>query len=129
MEHMPSAFSEPKKRKPRKPKEEAVIPTPEPIEEEATVPAVEVEEEAPGTGFTILDEVQADKHQRTHRVLPNWLAKPSVISCDLKGEKMPIGKEVAGLDKFLVEALRRNKVKNLFPGNLIIIIYVFISIF
>lgn len=66
-------------------------------------------------GFTILDEVSKEKAQKAFRVLPNWLAKPSVISCDLSNNKVPI-KKISGIDKFLVSALKRNKVQHFFPG-------------
>ena len=74
------------------------------------------EEEPAGTGFTVLEEFKADKNQKVFRVLPTWLAKPSVISCDLIKNKMPI-KELNGLDKFILDALRRNKIAHFFPGT------------
>lgn len=124
---MPSAFSEPvtKKKKPRKNKQEIADEaekggdTELMLDEDATAEQTSEdanEEEATGAGFTVLEEVKADKHQKVFRVLPSWLAKPSVISCDLSGNKMPV-KEMKGLDKFLLEALRRNKINHFFPGN------------
>ncbi len=79
---------------------------------------IQKEEEPAGTGFTILEEFKANKNQKVFRVLPTWLAKPSVISCDLSKNKMPI-KELNGLDKFILDALRRNKIAHFFPGTLI----------
>lgn len=73
-------------------------------------------EEPTGAGFTILEEFKANKNQKVFRVLPTWLANPSVISCDLSKNKIPI-QELTGLNKFLIEALKRNKVKHFFPGN------------
>lgn len=74
----------------------------------------EKKEEPPGTGFTILEEFRANKNNKVFRVLPTWLAKPSVISCDLSKNKVPIN-EISGLDKFLIEALKRNKIEHFFP--------------
>ena len=73
-------------------------------------------EEPPGTGFTILEEFKVNKNNKVFRVLPTWLAKPSVISCDLSNNKMPIT-GLNGLCKFLHDALKRNKIEYFFPGN------------
>ena len=75
-----------------------------------------------GAGFTILEEFKVDRSKKIHRVLPIWLAKPSIISCDLKNNKIPIS-ELKGLEKFLVDALKRNKINHLFPGKLKFIFY------
>lgn len=72
-------------------------------------------QEPPGTGFTIMEEFHANKNNKVFRVLPTWLAKPSVISCDLSKNKVPI-KEINGIDKFLIDALKRNKIEHFFPG-------------
>lgn len=130
LDQMPSAFSEPKKKKKRKNKEaptsdnvdEKLINGTEDSTENQEEPVVEqvdetpAEEEPQGAGFTVLEEVKTNKQQKVFRILPNWLAKPAVISSELSSSKTPI-KEVKGLDNFLLEALRRNKVKHLFPGK------------
>jgi len=72
------------------------------------------QQEVPGEGFTILDEVESKKLVKIARILPNWLAKPSIISCDLSSNALPV-KDMAGLHKFIQDALRRNKIKNFFP--------------
>lgn len=105
----------PKKKKKKGPKAPKTDPEPEeePMEEEEVK-----EEELPeptGAGFTVLEEVKVDKSKKTFRILPNWLAKPSVISCDLSNNKLPI-KEMKGLDKFLLGTLKKNKIHHLFPG-------------
>jgi len=84
-------------------------PTEKPIDEE------QVEEEPIGAGFTVLEEMKTEKLGKIHRVLPNWLAKPSVISCDLSTNKLPV-KEMKGLDRFITDALKKNKIQNFFPG-------------
>lgn len=88
------------------------------VEEEDHSESVEPtkKEEPPGTGFTILEEFKVNKNNKVFRVLPTWLAKPSVISCDLSNNKMPIT-GLNGLDKFLHDALKRNKIEYFFPGN------------
>ena len=68
-------------------------------------------QELPGAGFTILDEVESKKLVKIARILPNWLAKPSIISCDLSLNALPT-KDMTGLHKFIQDALRRNKIKN-----------------
>ena len=71
-------------------------------------------QELPGAGFTILDEVESKKLVKIARILPNWLAKPSIISCDLSLNALPT-KDMTGLHKFIQDALRRNKIKKFFP--------------
>lgn len=74
-----------------------------------------IEEEQIGAGFTVLEEIKSKKLGKIHRVLPNWLAKPSVISCDLSTNILPV-KDMKGLDRFITDALKKNKIKNFFPG-------------
>jgi len=73
-----------------------------------------IEEEQIGAGFTVLEEIKSKKLGKIHRVLPNWLAKPSVISCDLSTNILPV-KDMKGLDRFITDALKKNKIKNFFP--------------
>lgn len=47
------------------------------------------------------------------RVLPDWLANPSIISCNLKDARVPIGS--LGLDKSLVTLLEANFIPYFFP--------------
>ena len=108
----------PKKKKKKGPK----VPKKEPVlEENVTETTEDVNQpdtelvEPTGEGFTVMEEVKVDKNLKTFRILPNWLAKPSVISCDLTNNKLPI-KEVKGLDKFLLDKLMINKIHHLFPG-------------
>lgn len=86
-------------------------------DEPKETPEADKENDENHEGFTVLDEVTKEKSQKVFRVLPNWLAKPSVISCDLSKNKVPI-KEISGIDKFLIEALKRNKVQHFFPGTI-----------
>lgn len=114
--------SKKKKKGPKAPKKQPVV------EEDVTETTEDVTEttedvksepefvEPTGEGFTVMEEVKVDKNQKTFRILPDWLAKPSVISCDLSNNKIPI-KEVKGLDKLLLEKLKINKIHHLFPGT------------
>lgn len=50
------------------------------------------------------------------RVLPDWLANPSVISADLTKDKLPVT-EMNGLAKDLVQLLEENSITHFFPGS------------
>jgi hypothetical protein len=50
------------------------------------------------------------------RVLPHWLANPSVVAVNLQQLTTTI-KDIPGLDKDIVLALKRNKISHFFPGN------------
>lgn len=108
-----------KERKGKKEKAEAVetAETEEVVEaqqeETENVQPEEVEEEE-GAGFTVLEEVDKKKAVKVVRVLPNWLAKPSVISCDLGSKAVP-AQDFPGLHKAVRDALRRNRIQHLFP--------------
>ena len=71
-------------------------------------------QEEEGAGFTVLEEVDKKKAVKVVRVLPNWLAKPSVISCDLGSKAVP-AQDFPGLHKAVRDALRRNRIQHLFP--------------
>jgi ATP-dependent RNA helicase DDX51/DBP6 len=47
------------------------------------------------------------------RVLPQWLANPSVVSCDLKDDKAPI--DSFSLDPHIVQILKQNCIQYFFP--------------
>jgi ATP-dependent RNA helicase DDX51/DBP6 len=110
--------------KPKKKKKKGIkVPKKEPVVEgnvTETIEDVKQPEtelvEPTGEGFTVMEAVKIDKNQKIFRILPNWLAKPSIISCDLSNNKLPI-REVKGLDKFLLETLKKNKIHHLFPGT------------
>lgn len=46
-------------------------------------------------------------------MLPEWLANPSVVSCDLKDDKAPI--DSFGLDTQIVQILKQNFIPYFFP--------------
>ena len=49
------------------------------------------------------------------RVLPEWLANPSVVSCNLKDDTAPV--EKFGLDEDIVKILHKNFIPYFFPGK------------
>ncbi|XP_969365.2 probable ATP-dependent RNA helicase Dbp73D [Tribolium castaneum] len=64
--------------------------------------------------FTILGASTAAKKPKADRVLPQWLAHPTVISSDLQELTCKVSK-LKELDKGLREQLKANGVKYLFP--------------
>ncbi|CAL8073021.1 unnamed protein product [Orchesella dallaii] len=64
-------------------------------------------------GFTVLGDPNLLHNQHVKRVLPYWLANPSIISCNLKDSKVPITS--LGLDAELVSRLEANFIPYFFP--------------
>jgi len=54
---------------------------------------------------------------KVKRVLPDWLAKPTVVSVDLKHLEVPID-GIPELDPALVQKLKNKGCTHFFPGNL-----------
>ena len=52
-----------------------------------------------------------------HRVLPEWLAQPSVISEDIRNKRVELT-DVEGLDEKILVALKKNGISYFFPGVL-----------
>ena len=50
-----------------------------------------------------------------HRVLPGWLANPTVVAGDIRTEKVPLT-ETRYLDEAILQRLRDNGITHLFPG-------------
>ena len=50
------------------------------------------------------------------RILPSWLANPSVVSVDLRNLNVTIT-DISGLDESIIAQLKRNKVTHFFPGT------------
>ncbi|XP_065217611.1 probable ATP-dependent RNA helicase Dbp73D [Planococcus citri] len=64
--------------------------------------------------FTILKNLDFKKIQKIKRVLPGWLANPSVVSVDLKNLSVTIN-DIPYLDPSLVNQLQHNKITHFFP--------------
>ncbi len=53
---------------------------------------------------------------QVHRVLPQWLAAPSLVSGDIRGEQEEFS-DVPGLNATLLSTLRENGISKFFPGQ------------
>ncbi|KAI0213479.1 ATP-dependent RNA helicase DDX51 [Lamellibrachia satsuma] len=65
-------------------------------------------------GFTVIGDVEQKSVQKVHRVLPNWLAKPTVVAGDIRTEKVPLS-GINYLDEAILQQLRDNGISHLFP--------------
>lgn len=65
-------------------------------------------------GFTVLGTDKFKKKQKVKRVLPQWLANPSVVSVNLQQLTTTV-KDIPGLDRDIVRALKRNNITHFFP--------------
>jgi len=71
-------------------------------------------------GFTVLGTDKFKKKQKVKRVLPQWLANPSIVSVNLQQLTTTV-KDIPGLDRDIVHALKRNNITHFFPGNFLIV--------
>lgn len=71
-------------------------------------------------GFTVLGEVKGKAHKQIKRVLPDWLADPSVISSDLRSMTVPVS-QISDLDQGLMKALQKNGITQFFPVQIQVI--------
>lgn len=71
----------------------------------------------PSSEFTLIDTHGFKKNKKVKRVLPDWLAKPTVVSVDLKHLEVPID-GIPELDPALVQKLKNKGCTHFFPGNL-----------
>lgn len=71
-------------------------------------------------GFTLLGQVKGKVHKQVKRVLPEWLADPSVITADLKNKTVPVS-QMTDLDQDLQELLQKNGITHFFPVQIQVI--------
>ncbi|KAK9659805.1 hypothetical protein QE152_g41543, partial [Popillia japonica] len=71
-------------------------------------------EEPTDTGFTILGGEKFNKNIKVKRVLPKWLANPTVVSTNLQNLNKKVS-SLKELDKKLRKCLKNNGIKYLFP--------------
>jgi len=64
--------------------------------------------------FTLIDTLGFKKNKKVKRVLPEWLAKPTIISVDLNHLEVPID-GIPELDAALVKKLRNKGCTHFFP--------------
>ncbi|XP_069675655.1 probable ATP-dependent RNA helicase Dbp73D [Periplaneta americana] len=65
-------------------------------------------------GFTVIGSDRFRKKSKVKRVLPQWLANPSVVQVDLQQLTMAVT-AVPALDADIVEALQRSNITHFFP--------------
>lgn len=53
---------------------------------------------------------------QVRRVLPDWLAQPSVITSDLREKRVEIS-DVQGFDDHIIGKLKENDISYFFPGK------------
>lgn len=71
-------------------------------------------------GFTVLGDYKSKQTGKVSRVLPDWLANPSVIASDLK-QKTTLVSEFKGLDRDLHLNLKENQIDYFFPVQMQVI--------
>ncbi|XP_041367177.1 ATP-dependent RNA helicase DDX51-like [Gigantopelta aegis] len=65
-------------------------------------------------GFTVLGDYKKKQVEKVKRILPDWLAQPSVIGADLKTGQVPVS-AVTELHPVLLENLTKNGITHFFP--------------
>lgn len=95
--------SKPKKRK--KKKKKTLDESTNELKDETTEPT-----------FTILGTDQNSKKEKLKRVLPQWLAKPSIVPVDLKNLSDTID-SIPELEDIFIEKLKKNNITHFFPGK------------
>ncbi|XP_062604068.1 ATP-dependent RNA helicase DDX51-like [Saccostrea cucullata] len=71
-------------------------------------------------GFTVLGNYKTRSTEKVSRVLPDWLASPSVIASDLKQKTTPVS-EFKGLDPQIHRNLKENQIEYFFPVQIQVI--------
>lgn len=87
----------------------------EKMEENDTVGTDFVKEITSNQAFTVLGKDQNSKKLKLKRVLPAWLANPSIVSVDLKKLNHTID-SIPLLEKKFLNKLRENNITHFFPG-------------
>ena len=67
------------------------------------------------TGFTVIGGNKKDKEvKKVHRVLPDWLAKPTTVNSDLSGNLIPVEK-IPYMAAHIIKKLQQHDINHLFP--------------
>ena len=67
------------------------------------------------TGFTVIGGNKKDKEvKKVQRVLPDWLAKPTIVNSDLSGNLIPVEK-FRYLAAHIIRKLQQHDINHLFP--------------
>ncbi|KAL9965510.1 hypothetical protein ACROYT_G029316 [Oculina patagonica] len=89
--------------------------TPEEMPEETT------EDKNKETGFTVIGGQRKDKEvKKVQRVLPDWLAKPTIINSDFSSNVIPVEK-MPYLDTHIIRKLQQHDINHLFPVQSVVI--------
>ena len=89
--------------------------TPEEMPEDAP------EDRSTETGFTVIGGQRKDKEvKKVQRVLPDWLAKPTIINSDFSSNLIPVEK-MPYLDTHIIRKLQQHDINHLFPVQSVVI--------
>lgn len=73
------------------------------------------------TGFTVIGGQKKNKEcKKVQRVLPGWLAKPTIINSDLGSNKTPVDK-IPFLESHIITKLQQLGIHHLFPVQSVVI--------
>ncbi|XP_064599884.1 ATP-dependent RNA helicase DDX51-like isoform X2 [Liolophura sinensis] len=65
-------------------------------------------------GYTVLGDVKPKHVEKVKRVLPEWLAKPSMVSADINKDQTPVS-QVSGIHQHILDKLQENGITHFFP--------------
>ena len=73
------------------------------------------------TGFTVIGGQRKDKEvKKVQRVLPDWLAKPTIINSDFSSKITPVD-QILYLDTHIIRKLQQHDINHLFPVQSVVI--------
>lgn len=79
------------------------------------------EEERKDTGFTVIGGQKKDKEvKKVRRVLPDWLAKPTIINSDFNSVLLAV-EQIPYLDSHILNKLQQHDINHLFPVQSVVI--------
>lgn len=92
-----------------------------PSQEKLDIPEEAPKDEIKETGFTVIGGQRKDKEvKKVQRVLPDWLAKPTIINSDFSSNVTPVEK-MPFLDSHIIRKLRQHDINHLFPVQSVVI--------
>ncbi|XP_076316304.1 putative ATP-dependent RNA helicase Dbp73D [Tachypleus tridentatus] len=78
------------------------------------------DESNPSEAFPVLGEVERKRKEKVQRVLPDWLANPTVVTVDLKDTETTVD-SFSGLDSLLKQNLKLSGIHHFFPVQKVVI--------
>ncbi|KAJ7333122.1 ATP-dependent RNA helicase ddx51 [Desmophyllum pertusum] len=92
-----------------------------PSQEKLDIPEEAPKDEIKETGFTVIGGQRKDKEvKKVQRVLPDWLAKPTIINSDFSSNVTPVEK-MPYLDSHIIRKLQQHEINHLFPVQSVVI--------